>query len=54
MMEGPEEGSKGASLGLVEMARRSGYPIEFAFEEINQEHTFLYQSNCIDEALWKH
>ena len=37
MMEGPEEGSKGASLGLVEMARRSGYPIEFAFEEINQE-----------------
>ena len=41
MMEGPEEGSKGASLGLVEMARRSGYPIEFAFEEINQEHTFF-------------
>ena len=35
MMEGPEEGSKGARLGLVEMARRSGYPIEFAFEEIN-------------------
>jgi len=26
---------------LVEMARRSGYPIEFAFEEINQEHTFF-------------
>ena len=41
MMEGPEEGSKGASLGLVEMARRSGYPIEFAFEEINHEHTFF-------------
>ena len=41
MMEGPEEGSKGASLGLIEMARRSGSPIEFAFEEINHEHTFF-------------
>ena len=41
MMQGPEEGSKGASLGLVEMARRSGHPIEFAFEEINHEHTFF-------------
>ena len=47
MMEGPEEGSKGASLGLIEMARRSGSPIEFAFEEINHEHTFFYIKSIV-------
>jgi len=41
MLEGPEVHSKGASLGLVEMARRAGQPMEFAFEPINEQHTFF-------------
>ena len=41
MHEGPEEESKGASLGLVEMARRAGKPMEFSFERISEEHTFF-------------
>ena len=41
MHAGPEEESKGASLGLVEMARRSGKPMEFSFEKINDNHTFF-------------
>lgn len=41
MHEGPEEESKGASLGLVEMARRAGKPMEFSFEQISDKHTFF-------------
>ena len=41
MYAGPEQESKGASLGLVEMARRSGKPMEFSFEKINDNHTFF-------------
>jgi hypothetical protein len=41
MHDGPEKESKGASLGLVEMARRAGKPIEFDFEIINERHTFF-------------
>ena len=41
MYAGPEQESKGASLGLVEMARRAGKPMEFSFEKINDQHTFF-------------
>jgi len=41
MHEGPEEESKGASLGLVEMARRAGKPMEFNFEIIDERYTFF-------------
>ena len=47
MMEGPEEGSKGASLGFLEMARRAGYPLEFSFEEVSEEYTFF----CINAII---
>ena len=41
MLEGPEKHSKGASLGLVEMARRSGQPMEFEFESVNDTYSFF-------------
>ncbi len=41
MMEGPEKHSKGASLGLVEMARRSRQPMEFEFESVNGNYSFF-------------
>ena len=47
MMEGPEEGSKGASLGFLEMARRTGYPLEFSFEEVSDDYTFF----CINAII---
>ena len=37
----PEEGSKGAGLGLMEIARRASKPIEFDFADINDKHTFF-------------
>lgn len=37
----PEQGSKGAGLGLVEIARRATKPIEFDFAEVDQNHTFF-------------
>ena len=39
---GPEEGSKGAGLGLMEIARRASKPIEFEFIEVDDgEHVFF-------------
>lgn len=37
----PQEGSKGAGLGLIEMARKSGRPIESSFEKIDHEFSFF-------------
>ncbi|MDF2540524.1 MAG: hypothetical protein K0S47_242 [Herbinix sp.] len=39
-MEG-EPGSKGAGLGLIEMARRSSEPLQFSFEPVNDELSFF-------------
>ena len=47
MMEGPEEGSKGASLGFLEMARRAGHPLEFSFEKVSDDYTFF----CINAII---
>jgi len=39
--EGPDEHSKGAGLGFIEMARKSSEPIEFNFEKIDEESSFF-------------
>jgi hypothetical protein len=38
---GPEEGSKGAGLGFMEIARRSSKPIEFDFSDIDGDYAFF-------------
>jgi hypothetical protein len=38
---GPEEGSKGAGLGLMEIGRRTSKPIEFDFSDVDDEHAFF-------------
>jgi len=37
----PEEGSKGAGLGFMEIARRSSKPIEFDFVDVDDKHAFF-------------
>jgi hypothetical protein len=37
----PEEGSKGAGIGLMEIARRASKPIEFDFTDVDSEYTFF-------------
>ena len=37
----PEQGSKGAGLGLMEIARRATQPIEFDFADVDDEHSFF-------------
>ncbi|HLW26491.1 MAG TPA: SiaB family protein kinase [Kiloniellales bacterium] len=41
LKEPPEEGSLGASLGLIEVARRSSRPIEFDFLDLQEERFFF-------------
>lgn len=38
MREEPHAASKGAGLGLIEIARRSSLPVEYAFEEDGEAH----------------
>jgi len=38
---GPEEQSKGASVGLIEIARRASAPLEYDFCEVDASHTFF-------------
>lgn len=37
----PEEGSKGAGLGFIEIARRTAEPIEFDFNKIDEKNSFF-------------
>ncbi len=37
----PEPGSKGAGLGLIEMARKAGQPIDFDFSAIDERFSFF-------------
>ncbi len=37
----PEEGSKGAGLGFMEIARRASKPIEFDFTDVDNKHAFF-------------
>ncbi|CAK0779310.1 DUF2294 domain-containing protein [Azospirillaceae bacterium] len=41
LRQDPEEGSKGASIGLIEIARRSNGPIVFDFWAIDTQFTFF-------------
>ncbi len=45
--EGPDEGSKGASLGFLEIAKKSSEPIEFNFKQLNDTHSFFYLKTVI-------
>jgi Family of unknown function (DUF6272) len=37
----PEQGSKGAGLGLMEIARRATQPIDFDFADVDDEYSFF-------------
>ena len=37
----PEEGSKGAGLGFMEIARRASKPIEFDFTDVDGDYAFF-------------
>ncbi len=41
LREAPEEQSKGATIGLIEIARRASEPIEFDFDPIDDEKFFF-------------
>jgi hypothetical protein len=41
LRSGPEEGSKGASIGFIEIARRVSKPIEFDFVETDDRFAFF-------------
>lgn len=41
LREPPDMDSKGATIGLIEIARRASSPIEFDFEPMNDEETFF-------------
>ncbi|CAA7611780.1 SiaB family protein kinase [Magnetospirillum sp. UT-4] len=41
LREPPEEQSKGATIGLIEIARRASAPIEFDFDRIDAERHFF-------------
>ena len=36
-----EEGSKGAGIGFIEMARKSSKPLQYTFEKIDENHSFF-------------
>jgi hypothetical protein len=41
LRSGPEEGNKGAGIGLIEIARRASKPIEFDFVEADDRFAFF-------------
>ncbi len=38
---GPEKSSKGAGLGLIDMARKASGPLKFKFNKIDDKHSFF-------------
>ncbi len=46
----PEEGSKGAGLGFMEIARRASKPIEFDFADVRQRPTRFSRSRRASES----
>lgn len=44
----PEQGSKGAGLGLIEMARKAGRPIEYTFTPIDHTYSFFCMKVVVD------
>ncbi|EME71251.1 hypothetical protein H261_04258 [Paramagnetospirillum caucaseum] len=47
LREAPEEQSKGATIGLIEIARRASEPIEFDFDPIDEQKFFFCMKVCI-------
>jgi len=47
LREAPDEGSRGATIGLIEIARRASAPLEFDFETIDAESSFFCLRVCI-------
>lgn len=47
LREAPEENSRGATIGLIEIARRASQPIEFDFDTIDAEKSFFVLKVCI-------
>jgi hypothetical protein len=47
LREAPDEGSRGATIGLIEIARRASAPIEFDFDRIDDEKFFFCMKVCI-------
>lgn len=41
LREPPDEGSRGATIGLIEIARRASAPIEFDFDRIDNDRHFF-------------
>ncbi|MGE5546720.1 MAG: SiaB family protein kinase [Solirubrobacterales bacterium] len=41
LREAPEENSRGATIGLIEIARRASEPLEFDFDPIDGERSFF-------------
>ncbi|MFO7955183.1 SiaB family protein kinase [Thioalkalivibrio sp.] len=41
LREPPDEGSKGGSIGLIEIARRASEPIQFDFQHISDAHSYF-------------
>lgn len=41
LREGPDEYSKGAGIGFIEIARRASRPIEFDFATVDDKHSFF-------------
>ena len=41
LRNGPPEGSKGAGIGFIEIARRASKPIEFDFMAVDADHAFF-------------
>jgi hypothetical protein len=44
---GPDEFSKGAGIGFIEIARRASEPIDFDFTDVDSEHAFFALRACI-------
>ncbi|MGQ9370660.1 SiaB family protein kinase [Azospirillum sp. ST 5-10] len=41
LREAPDEGSRGATIGLIEIVRRASEPIEYDFTELDDEKSFF-------------
>jgi hypothetical protein len=43
----PDEHSKGAGIGFIEIARRASKPIEFDFMDVDEEYVFFALKACV-------
>lgn len=41
LREAPDEGSRGATIGLIEIARRASEPIEYDFDRMDEDRSFF-------------